>query len=366
MLKNVKIKSYEKGIVYIDNSPVELLQSGNNFVAHPFKNAKVYSYDERNPWLESDKIDLIVKSGIANDFLTVVDLKDNQRALVWVEGRFNRILSPGLYALWNRVKDVKVEVITLDSALFEHENIEAILLNRQAPLFLDVYSILEGCEGLFFFNGKMVSRLEPGRYAFWKNCGNVKIYNKDMREKVVEISGQDIMTNDNVTLRVNAALSYRIVDSYKAVMFSEDIDLSLYRSAQLILRSVISTRELDSFLSGKENVEVDFLSSLTKVTLSMGIEVVSFGVRDIILPGEMKELMNKVTEAKKQAEANLITRREEVAAMRSQMNTAKMLENSSSLMRLKELEVLEKIASTSQLQVILGNEKLSNKVVNLI
>ena len=79
----------------------------------------------------------------------------------------------------------------------------------------------------------------------------------------------------------------------------------------------------------------------------LGLEIASVGIRDMILPGEMKDLMNKVTEAKKAAEANLIARREETAAMRSQANTAKLLADNPTLMRLRELEVLEKIAAAA-------------------
>ncbi len=86
----------------------------------------------------------------------------------------------------------------------------------------------------------------------------------------------------------------------------------------------------------------------------------------MILPGEMKELMNRVIEARKAAEAAVITRREETAAMRSQANTAKLLEQNATLMRLRELEVLEKIASTSNLSVVLGEKGLADRVVNLI
>ncbi len=92
----------------------------------------------------------------------------------------------------------------------------------------------------------------------------------------------------------------------------------------------------------------------------------SIGIRDIILPGDMKELLNRVTEAKKAAEANLISRREETAAMRSQANTAKLLESSPVLMRLRELEVLEKIATHSKLSVVLGEKGLTDQVVNLL
>ena len=98
----------------------------------------------------------------------------------------------------------------------------------------------------------------------------------------------------------------------------------------------------------------------------LGLEIVSVGVRDIILPGEMKDLMNKVTEAKKAAEANLIARREETAAMRSQANTAKLLADNPTLMRLRELEILEKIAIGGKLNVVLGEKGLSDRVINLL
>ncbi len=96
------------------------------------------------------------------------------------------------------------------------------------------------------------------------------------------------------------------------------------------------------------------------------VQVGSTPIRDVIPPGDMKDLMNKVTEAKKAAEANLITRREETAAMRSQANTAKLLESSPTLMRLKELEVLEKVATSGKLNVVLGEKGLAERVVNLL
>ena len=86
----------------------------------------------------------------------------------------------------------------------------------------------------------------------------------------------------------------------------------------------------------------------------------------MILPGDMKDLMNKVTEAKKAAEAKLIVRREETAAMRSQANTARLLQDNPTLMRLRELEVLEKIAGEAKLTVVLGDKGLTDKVVNVL
>jgi regulator of protease activity HflC (stomatin/prohibitin superfamily) len=99
---------------------------------------------------------------------------------------------------------------------------------------------------------------------------------------------------------------------------------------------------------------------------ALRVEIVSAGIRDVILPGDMKDLMNKVTEAKKAAEANLIVRREETAAMRSQANTAKVLGGNPMLMRLRELEVLEKVASAGKLNVVLGEKRLAERIMNMI
>jgi hypothetical protein len=98
----------------------------------------------------------------------------------------------------------------------------------------------------------------------------------------------------------------------------------------------------------------------------LGLEIASIGIRDVILPGEKKDLMNKVTETKKAAEANLIFRREEMAAIRSQANTAKLLADSPVLMPLRELEVLEEIAANGKLNIVLGEKGLTDKVVNLL
>ena len=129
---------------------------------------------------------------------------------------------------------------------------------------------------------------------------------------------------------------------------------------------MVNARELDVFLTDKDAVAREAEDLVRRRAGDLGLEIVSVGVRDVILPGDMKDLMNKVTEAKKAAEANLIARREETAAMRSQANTAKLLEGNPTLMRLRELEVLEKVAASGKLNVVLGEKGLAERVVNLL
>jgi regulator of protease activity HflC (stomatin/prohibitin superfamily) len=188
----------------------------------------------------------------------------------------------------------------------------------------------------------------------------------DLRELFVDISGQEIMTADKVTLRLNALLTYRVVDPLRSVTAVDGSTQALYRAAQLALREAVGARELDALLAAKDSLGSEVAERIAHRAAELGMVIVSAGVRDVILPGEMKELMNKVTEAKKAAEASLITRREETAAMRMQANTAKILESSPTLMKLKELEVLEKVAGKANLTVVLGDEGLSNRVVKML
>ena len=165
---------------------------------------------------------------------------------------------------------------------------------------------------------------------------------------------------------MNAVVTHRVTDARKAVMESDDVRQALYRETQLVVRAVVGTRELDAFLTEKDGVAEEIEQSVCERARDLGLEMASVGIRDVILPGDMKDLMNKVTEAKKAAEANLIARREETAAMRSQANTAKRLADNPTLMRLRELEVLENVASTGKLNIVLGEKGLAERVVNLL
>jgi regulator of protease activity HflC (stomatin/prohibitin superfamily) len=175
-----------------------------------------------------------------------------------------------------------------------------------------------------------------------------------------------VISQDKVTLRLNAVVTWRVTDALKSVTAVEDASQALYREAQLALRAVIGARELDALLTEKDAVTDELRKIVANKAQAFGIEVESVGIRDIILPGEMKELMNRVTQARKAAEAALITRREETAAARLQANTAKLLENNPTLMRLRELEVLEKVAEKANLSVLLGEQGLQERVMKLL
>jgi len=365
-IKTAKVRSYEKGLYFQDREFKGLLEKGRHWFIDPLLKVRVFVVSQRNPWFEHEDLDMIVKSGALKDHATVLDLKDYQRALVWVDGRFERVLGPGLYALWTKVCDVKVEVVDAGDVRFNHKDLNIIVKSEAVEKELNISNVEQGFAGVYFKDGAYVETCGPGQYMFWKNMGKVKFYHVDMRETVLDVSGQEIMTSDKVTLRMNAVITYRVVDALKSVSVVDDSKQAVYREAQLALRAVIGTFDLDKLLSDKEKVAKDLEDTVKDRASEFGIEVLALGIRDVILPGEMKNLMNKVIEAKKAADANLIMRREETSAMRSQANTAKLLDNNPTLMRLRELDVLEKVAGNSKLNVVLGEKGLADRIVNLL
>lgn len=366
MLKRFKIRSYEMGLYFRDREFKGLLEPGAHWKFDPLFKVRVETVSQRDPWLVHDQLDVIARSAELQEHAVVLDLKDHERALVWIDGRFSHVLPAGLYVYWNGFKDVRVEVIDARNVRFEHSDFKVIVRSPLAQRVFDICSVERNHVGVLFEDGEYVATLLPGEYAFWKGAADARVVEVDMRETMADVSGQEIMTADKVTMRMNAIVTYRVVDAVKAVSSSDDVRQTLYRETQLALRAVVGARDLDSFLADKDAVAQELEDSVRRRAGELGLEVVSVGIRDVILPGDMKDLMNKVTEARKAAEANLISRREETAAMRSQANTAKLLTDNPTLMRLRELEVLEKVATTGKLNVVLGEKGLADRVVNLL
>lgn len=366
MFKRIKIKPHERGLLFREGAFRAVLRPGVHWHFDPLLKLRGEIVSPRDPWLVHKDLDLIVKSGLLGGEAIVVDLRDDERALVWIDGRFARILDKGLYALWTSEHEIRVEVANARAMQIVHAEVESIIRSAGSAAMLKVVSVDPGHAAPWFRDGAYQATLGPGTYAFWKGAGTLQVQKVDLRELVLDISGQDIMTADKVTLRLNALVSYRITDPLRSVTEVDGAAQALYRSAQLALREAVGAKDLDALLASKEALGTELSERLRPRAAELGITIASAGVRDVILPGDMRDLMNKVTEAKKAAEASLITRREETAAMRMQANTAKILESSPTLMKLKELEVLEKVAHKANLTVVLGDEGLTGKVIRML
>ncbi len=367
MIRVVKVREHERALVFRDKVFERLLKPGWRVIADPLLKVRVERVSVREAWFAHKELDVIVRKGaLESGEAVVLDLAEHERAVVWIDGRVAAVLRPGLHALWNSFREVRVERIDARSVRFEHASLTAILQAQGAREALEAHVVEAGHAGVYLREGRHEATLRPGTHAFWKGVARLKVVAVDLREQTIDVAGQEIMTADKVTLRLNAVVVSRVVDASKAVAEVEDHRQALYREAQLALRAAIGTRELDALLQEKDAVAAELAAAVGRRAASFGVEVVTLGIRDVILPGDMKELMNKVTEAKKASEANLITRREETAAMRSQLNTARLYEQAPALMRLRELETLEKVAGKAQLKVVLTEKGLAETVGKLI
>ena len=367
MFRLIKIRHDQIGFQFKDGQFQKMLGYGWHWMFDPLRKLQIEIISLDKPIFAGEQLSQVVKHGALKGLAEVLDLRDWQRALVWIDGRFREILKPGLYALWTKRHDVRIEVVDAREIQLVHDEFPAITRCASATEHLQVVNVARDHQGVMFVDGKFVKTIEPGRYAFWRNLADVNVSAVDLREQALDVSGQDLMTADKVTLRINAMVTFKVADARLALGCSDSPQQSLYRATQLALRSIVGQHELDTFLVDKEQIADVALLQLRDRAAELGLQIIALGVRDVILPGDMKLLMNRVIEAKKAAEANLIARREETAAIRSQANTAKLLDEHPTLMRLRELEVLEKVAGSSNLKVVLDDKSgLSDRLSRLI
>jgi len=285
LLKYIKIRSYEMGLVFRDREFAGLLGPGSHWLLDLLCRTRVQVVSRRAPWLLHEQLDLIVKSGALAGRAAVIDLKDHERALVWIDGRFSQILAPSLYAYWTGPTDVRVEVVSTLAVRCEHKDLKAIVRAADAKLRLDICEVARDHVGVLFIDGRYIETLPSGHYAFWKGAADARVVEVDTRETTADVSGQEIMTADKVTLRVNANVTYRIADARRAVGAADDARQALYRETQLALRAVIGARELDAFLIGKDTVGQEIEQALRQRAGELGLAIAAVGIRDGDLAG---------------------------------------------------------------------------------
>jgi regulator of protease activity HflC (stomatin/prohibitin superfamily) len=188
----------------------------------------------------------------------------------------------------------------------------------------------------------------------------------ETRRQTVEVSGQEIPTQDKITVRVNISAVFEIADATAARAGLKDVNEYLHRVLQIAARQSLGKRALEQVLAEKTDIDEAVSAEVRREMQGFGVRVSVIALKDVILPGDIREILNQVVTAEKQAQANLIRRREETAATRSLLSTAKLMEGNPLLLRLKELEALEKIAGkVEKITVVGGLNALLERTVTL-
>jgi len=281
---------------------------------------------------------------IGRDFV-IVETGDDEAKLVTAEGRLVDLVRPATLRLYAKEPEaIEVETVDLEAELAVPDRLVPALRRVAGRDAFTQVMVAQQQKGLLYVDGQLRLVLKPGLHAFWTLRRVVQVQAVELRLQTLEVQGQEILTRDRVGLRANLTALWRIVDPVQAAQVVSDAKDYLYKELQFALRKAIGSRSLEDVLGDKQSIDAEVAAAVAEKAKAIGAEVATVGVKDIILPGDMRELMNRVIEAEKTAQANVIRRREETAATRSLLNTAQLLQDSPLTLRLKELESLERIA----------------------
>ncbi|WP_373542987.1 slipin family protein [Chamaesiphon sp.] len=371
-IKRFQVSESEIGLMYVQNNFVRPLGTGEYAFWSSLKDVQFKTLNRMisNPIFPDEDVLIDRHPEFIAQYCTVAETLAQQVGIVRDRQQPIAILPPHSRKLFWQGVTVETIDISNDAKLSPQLVAELVSgkdkINKLSSDALHVREVPVQHLGFLYIDRVFQSQLEPGIHAWWsfnRSFGSVAI---DMRLQNMEVSGQDILTKDKVPVRLNLTAGYRISDPLLAMNNLADINGFLYKELQFALRGAVGERTLDGLLEDKGTIDRDIAEYIRVKTVDYGLKVESVGVKDIILPGEIKTILSKVVEAEKSAQANVVRRREETAATRSMLNTAKVMEENPVALRLKELEILERIAEKiDRIQVNGGLDNILTDLINI-
>lgn len=357
-MKRVTINAYERGLIFKNGVYQRMLTEGRHWLI----NEDAQIYDINKPFVAPIELNILLQDSDVRAALHVVEVSETEIVLHYENGLLKQVLAAGRYTFWKNMIDYKFVRADI-SKIAITENIDrSTLSHRLVAPFVRTFSVENYEQAVMLVDGKYATTLYPGIYSWWRNNISIAISKIDMRQMQLEINGQEILTKDKAALRINAWAQYQVADINKAILQNKEYERQLYVLFQLALREYIATLHFDELLEKKDALAPFIMKAVSDKAENLGITLHTFGIRDIILPGDVKEIMNQVLVAEKKAQANIIMRREETASTRSLLNTAKLMEDNPMLFKLKEMEYVEKIAEKINSISLSGNGVLIDQL----
>ncbi len=382
LFDKVVVAQNELALMFRNEQFESVLNPGKYRFANFSKELTWKFFDMKGLYFSDANADQLIKEHRELDeYVQFWKLDSKEAGLLYVDNQLRGVVAPGdKLFLWKAAGELKLDRIDLSNQLTVQKDVLDEMRNRglnlsskliASPSVVRRVPVLEtqipaNHIGLMFVDGALEKTLQAGVYGFWQLYQKVEVKVFDLRKQTLEVAGQEILTKDRVSVRVNLTASVKVEDATTAAEQVDNLNEFIYKAMQLALREAVGTKTLDELLTDKLYIN-ETVSGLVKDELqSVGVSLNRVGVKDIILPGDIKSILNQVVEAQKSAEANVIKRREETAATRSLYNTAKMMEGNPTLLRLKELEALEKVTErVGSLNVYGGLENLLTETVKL-
>lgn len=354
MFKTLTIQHNERALLFKNGKPVRALGPGKSRVWGS-------GYTEHRWNMHASLLFDVQASLLAHvpkEWYHEVTLADSERGVLFQDGKPLLYLRPGVHRYWaQNTTTLQRWNITQAVPQLTQEVLDLVPKRDLLEATVEVHQA-----GLLYVAGAFVRTLSPGVYRHWQTPhAKVEVTLVDMRRRSVTVAGQELMTRDKVTLRLTLAVDFTVTDAKLATEALSDLNATVYLAAQLAARDYVSSVTLDALLEGRDALNRAIADAVVPQLAPVGVRIDNIGVKDVVLPGEMKTLLNRVIEAEKEAAANVILRREEVAATRSLANTARVMTEQPILLRLKELETMKEMAANiKELRVVVGADGMAS------
>jgi regulator of protease activity HflC (stomatin/prohibitin superfamily) len=210
-------------------------------------------------------------------------------------------------------------------------------------LLRSIRQINEYERGVLFRFGKFKRILNPGWRLIFPIIDTMK--KVDIRTKAVDVPEQDAITKDNVSIRINAVLYYKIFDASKAIIAVENYKYAVAQLAQTTMRNAVGAVSLDELLAERDKISEEICKIVDEATDPWGVKVENVELKDISLPEEMKRVIARVAEAEREKEAIITKAKGEVEASENLVKAATLMSKTPGAMHLRTLSTISDISS---------------------
>ena len=219
-----------------------------------------------------------------------------------------------------------------------------------AKEFRHAFLVPEGYAGLLYHKGKFAGVLGAGRHIRWGRYFSLGA--QDLRKGALVVAGQEVLTADNVGLKISLLVNYQVADPAKAAHESQNWQSDLYNGAQLALRAVVSGVAVEALLNQRLELGAQLLARVQQDSAKIGINLLAVEVKDVMFPAELKRAFADVLKAKQEGQAALERARGESASLRNLANAARVLEGNPALMNLRLMQSLSAAQSAGNTLVL--------------
>ena len=227
---------------------------------------------------------------------------------------------------------------------------EIVLIALVVLVLSSIRQINQYERGVKFTLGKFTGMMEPGWRIVWPI---IQSYQKvDIRTKAVDVPDQNAITHDNVTVKVNAVIYYKVSNADKAIIEVEDFQYAISQYAQTTMRNIVGEVTLDELLSSRDKIAERIREIVDKETDTWGLKVQNVELKDVSLPVEMERTIAKQAEAEREKRAVIINSEGELAASQNIAKAAEMLAHTPGALHLRTLQSINDMSSDQSNTVV--------------